>query len=119
MTAMMQDRYGEDGPGEVVRLLVPLASKTGEDGHEGRRESGDDEHVEDELGQDEGGVVDVELAAGAERAGEGAVAHEAHDVARQREGREQDGASRQDRDEEVSEAGDHPAVSACQSMSAE
>ena len=85
-----------------------LVAKPGVDGHEGRRQARDDEDREDELGQRERGVVDVELAPGAEGARERPVADEAHDVARERECREQDGTRRDERESAVAKGRESP-----------
>ena len=66
-----------------------------EDRDEGRRQAGLDEHVEQQLGQQEGGVVGVELRAGAERAGEHALAQQADDVAAEEQRRDDERAGRQ------------------------
>ncbi len=67
------------------------------DRDEGRRQSGHHEHGQDELGQDERSVVGIEVAASAEGAGEGPVTHQAHDVADEGQGREQDRPARDQR----------------------
>ena len=71
------------------------------DGDERGRQTGDHEDREDELRQDECGVVDVELAAGPVRACEHPVSHKPHDVAREGQRREQDGATRDERRQAV------------------
>ena len=97
VTAMMStDTVSTVRAKSCVAVAVPRG-EAGVDGHEGRREAGDDEDREDELGQRERGVVDVQFAPGAEGARERPVTDEAHDVARERERREQDGAARDER----------------------
>ena len=88
---------------DAVRTVRPklVASRrrraeSREDGHEGGRQAGNDEHVQGQLGQHERGVVDIQLAAGSKGAREGPVAHQAHDVAGERQRGEQDDAARQE-----------------------
>ena len=104
-----QDGHGQDGPAELGRAVDELTLRATEDGHERGRQAGDDEHVEDELGHDERRVVGIELDARPERSGERPVAQEAHDVARERQGREEHGALRQDDPEPPEEASERPA----------
>ena len=80
-----RDRRGQDRAGEILGRARVLVAEAREDGDERGRQAGDDEDVQCQLGQDERGVVDVELAAGAEGARERPVADEAHDVGRERE----------------------------------
>ena len=75
--------------------------KLEEDRDERRRQAGLDEHVEQQLGQHEGGVVGVELGAGAERAREDPIAHEPHQVAAE----DEDGEERRALGEEAPDEG--------------
>ena len=109
-----QAHRGRDADGEREhRLREPgrrrriLAAEGREHGHERRREAAGDEHVERQLGQDERGVVGVELGARAVRPREDAVADEAGRVGREREHPEQDRAGRHVAGEHGAEPRDH------------
>ena len=75
-----------------------------EDRDERRRQAGLHEDVEQQLGQDEGRVVGVQLGAGPERPREDAIAHEPHHVA----GEDEDGEDRRSPGEETSDQPPEP-----------
>jgi hypothetical protein len=102
------DSEGQDRAAESIGdLRIGVGrSKIHEDRDEGSREAGLDEDVEQELGQDEGGVVGVELGAGSERLRKDPVAHEPHQVAAEDQG----GEERRPRRHEASDARPGPTV---------
>ena len=103
-----QDGHRQDGAAELGRATGVVLARPAEDGHEGGREAGDDEHVQDQLGDDERRVVGVQLDASAERPCERSVAQEAHGIGGEGQGGEQDGAPRQEPQQPIDD-GPHPA----------
>ena len=91
------DAEREHGPGEAIGIgdAVLRRPEAREDRDEGRREPCLDEDVEQQLRQLERGVVRVELRAGAERAGQHALAKQADDVASEEQRRDDERAGRQ------------------------
>ena len=89
-----RDRQRQHRLREPRRRVGVVATERGEHGDERGREAARHEDVEQQLRQDERGVVGVELRAGAVGAREDAVAHEARAVRREREDGEHDGAGR-------------------------
>ena len=94
------DCEGQDRGAEATRRLGGLATQRDEDRHERGDEAAGDDHVEGELGQDERGVVGIELGSGAERAREDPIAHEPHQVPTEGEHGQHDRPARQRREEE-------------------
>ena len=92
------------------RVRIVGASEGREHRHERRGQAAGHEHVERELGQDEGRVVGVELGAGAVGAREDAVAEQAGEVARERQDREQHGAGGHEAREQGAEPRDHDSL---------
>ena len=88
------DGPGEDRPPEVVRILLGALAQAREDRHERGGESGRDQHVEGDLGDAEGGVVGIELGAGAIGVREDAVAHDPHREVREAQDRQDDRSAR-------------------------
>ena len=87
--AHQQHRRGQHGAAELVPHRVSLPPGAREHGHEGSRQTGVDEHVEGQLGDDQRGVVDIQLAAGTEGPGQHPVAQQTHQVAAHGEHREE------------------------------
>ena len=94
------DRQGRDRLPEGVRLVDAPLLQAQEDRHERRGQTAGDQDVEDQLREHERRVVGVELGRQAEGPGEESVAQEADGVRREREGREEESAARQEPVEE-------------------
>ena len=101
------DRQGEDRLRERRGVAGCVAAERREHRHEGRRQPGRDEDVEQELRQDERRVVRVELGAGAVGAGEDPVTDEAREVGAERQDGEQDRALGQEPREQGPTPVDH------------
>ena len=105
-TVITRDRAGQHRPPEVVgRSVVALVvAEPAVDRHERRGQPGRDEHVEGDLRDPEGGVVGVELGAGAVRVGEDPVADDPGREVAERQDRQEDRPAREDAVEEGASA---------------